>query len=57
MLFGVGGSEIMHFQTWNKAGNATNVTDGDLTFPNLNVGLYPNTGATACRVAIPSKPT
>jgi ferritin-like protein len=32
----IGGSEIMHFQTWHdKAGNAMPLTDGDLTFPDL----------------------
>ena len=32
----IGGSEIMHFQTWHdKAGNAVALTDGDLTFPDL----------------------
>jgi RNA polymerase sigma factor (sigma-70 family) len=31
VLLNIGGSEIMHFQTWHdKAGNATNITDGDL---------------------------
>jgi hypothetical protein len=43
VLLSIGGSEIMHFQTWHdKAGNATNITDGDLTFPNLNLGIDPN---------------
>jgi hypothetical protein len=37
VLLSIGASEIMHFQTWHdKAGNATNITDGDLSFPNLN---------------------
>jgi hypothetical protein len=37
ILLSIGASEIMHFQTWHdKAGNATNITDGDLSFPNLN---------------------
>src|SRR6201998_1171236 len=46
ILLSIGGSEIMHFQTWHdKAGNATNITDGNLTFPNLNAGTDPNTGA------------
>jgi len=32
----IGGSEIMHFQTWHdKAGNAVPLTDGDLIFPDL----------------------
>jgi Ferritin-like domain len=43
VLLSIGGSEIMHFQTWSdKAGNATNITDGALTFPNLNIGVDPN---------------
>jgi hypothetical protein len=46
ILLSIGGSEIMHFQTWHdKAGNAPNITVGDLTFPNLNSGVDPNTGA------------
>lgn len=47
MLLSIGPSEAMHFQTWHdKAGNAPNITDGDLTFPNLNAGIDPNSGAT-----------
>src|SRR5882672_8628715 len=47
VLLSIGPSETMHFQTWqDKAGNAPNITDGDLTFPNLNGGVDPNTGAT-----------
>jgi Ferritin-like domain len=47
VLLSIGGSEIMHFQTWHdKAGNATPLTDGSLTFPDLNKGVDPNTGAT-----------
>jgi Ferritin-like domain len=46
VLLSIGGSEIMHFQTWHdKAGNAPNITVGNLTFPNLNNGVDPNTGA------------
>ena len=42
----------MHFQVWHdKAGNATNITDGNLTFPNLNNGVDPNNGATGSNVA------
>jgi hypothetical protein len=34
----IGGSEIMHFQVWHdKAGNAVELTDGSLTFPNLTL--------------------
>ncbi|MET0512062.1 MAG: ferritin-like domain-containing protein, partial [Thermoleophilaceae bacterium] len=37
ILLSIGGSEIMHFQTWHdKAGNAPPLTDGDLVFPDLN---------------------
>lgn len=46
VLLSIGPSETMHFQTWHdKAGNAPNISDGDLTFPNLNIGVDPNTGA------------
>jgi hypothetical protein len=46
VLLSVGGSEIMHFQVWHdKAGNAPKLTDGDLSFPDLNSGNDPNTGA------------
>jgi hypothetical protein len=52
ILLSIGGSEIAHFQTWHdKAGNATNITDGDLTFPNLNIGVDPNNGSTGTSVA------
>jgi hypothetical protein len=50
VLLSVGQSEAMHFQTWHdKAGNAPNITDGDLTFPNLNAGMDPNTGLTTVK--------
>src|SRR6201993_424705 len=45
--------ESMHFQTWHeKAGNAPPLTDptNNLTFPNLNNGLDPNTGASGAAV-------
>jgi hypothetical protein len=46
ILLSIGGSEIAHFQTWHdKAGNATNITDGNLMFPDLNAGVDPNNGA------------
>jgi len=52
VLLSIGGSEIMHFQVWHdKAGNAANITDGDLTFPDLNAGVDPNTGASGTNVA------
>ncbi len=47
ILLSIGPSETMHFQTWHdKAGNAPQVTDRDLTFPDLNAGIDPNNGAT-----------
>jgi len=52
ILLSIGGSEIAHFQTWHdKAGNAANITDGNLTFPNLNSAVDPNTGASGTSVA------
>jgi hypothetical protein len=45
--------ESMHFQTWHeKAGNAPPLIDptNNLTFPNLNNGLDPNTGASGAGV-------
>ena len=45
--------ESMHFQTWHeKAGNAPPLIDptNNLTFPNLNNGLDPNTGASGTGV-------
>jgi hypothetical protein len=37
ILLSIGGSEIMHFQTWqDKAGNAPALTDGGLVFPDLS---------------------
>jgi hypothetical protein len=52
ILLSIGGSEIAHFQTWqDKAGNATNITDGDLTFPNLNIGVDPNNGSSGANTA------
>src|SRR5580765_5611670 len=52
VLLSIGPSETMHFQTWqDKAGNAPNITDGDLTFPNLNNAIDPNTGASGSAAA------
>jgi hypothetical protein len=52
VLLSIGASEIMHFQTWHdKAGNAPNITDGNLTFPDLNNAVDPNTRATGPNVA------
>jgi Ferritin-like domain len=52
ILLSIGGSEIAHFQTWHdKAGNATNITDGNLTFPNLNIAVDPNNGASGSGIA------
>jgi Ferritin-like domain len=51
ILLSIGGSEIMHFQTWqDKAGNAAQITDGNLTFPVLDGSNDPNTGATGTDV-------
>jgi hypothetical protein len=36
IVLSIGGTEIMHFQTWHdKAGNAVKLTDGALEFPDL----------------------
>jgi hypothetical protein len=52
VLLSIGGSEIMHFQTWqDKAGNAPMLTDGNLSFPDLNAGVDPNTHASGPQVA------
>src|SRR6202023_2711071 len=46
VLLSIGGSEIMHFQVWHdKAGNAPKLTDGNLSFPDLNTGIDPNNGS------------
>jgi hypothetical protein len=47
VLLSIGPSETMHFQVWHdKAGNAPNITDGNLSFPILNGTTDPDTGAT-----------
>jgi hypothetical protein len=47
VLLSIGPSETMHFQVWHdKAGNAPHITDGNLSFPDLNSGIDPNTGKT-----------
>src|SRR6201998_2544374 len=52
ILLRIRGARIAHFQTWHdKAGNATNITDGDLTFPNLNTGVDPNNGSSGTNIA------
>ena len=46
VLLSIGPSETMHFQVWHdKAGNAPNITVGNLSFPDLNNGKDPNTSA------------
>lgn len=48
VLLSIGPSEAMHFQTWqDKAGNALQINDAsqNLSFPDLNSGIDPNTGA------------
>ena len=48
VLLSIGPSETMHFQVWHdKAGNAQILTDGDLSFPDLNSGTDPNPNGTA----------
>jgi Ferritin-like domain len=40
IVLSIGGTEIMHFQTWHdKAGNAIPLTDGDLVFPDLTADI------------------
>ena len=47
VLLSIGPTETMHFQVWHdKAGNAPNISDGNLSFPNLNTNTDPNTGLT-----------
>jgi hypothetical protein len=44
----------MHFQTWqDKAGNAPNITDGNLTFPNLNPQDPAQANATQTNLIMP----
>jgi hypothetical protein len=48
LLISMGPIESMHFQTWHeKAGQVRPITDptNGLTFPDLNCGVDPNTGA------------
>jgi len=48
LLISMGPIESMHFQTWHeKAGQVRPITDptNGLTFPDLNCGIDPNTGA------------
>jgi hypothetical protein len=52
ILLSIGPSETMHFQVWHdKAGNAKVLTDGALSFPDLNSGTNPNGGGTQQEVA------
>ena len=45
VLLSIGPSETMHFQVWHdKVGNAKVLTDGALSFPDLNSGIDPNGG-------------
>jgi hypothetical protein len=53
IVISMGLIESMHFQTWSeKAGNAPPLTDptNGLTFPDLNCGVDPNTGARGAAV-------
>lgn len=57
VLLSIGPSETMHFQVWHdKAGNAPNITDGNLSFPNLNTNKDPNTGLTTVQEGETSTP-
>ena len=54
LLISMGPIESMHFQTWHQvAGSVRPLTDptNGLTFPDLNVGVDPNTGAVGASVA------
>jgi hypothetical protein len=52
ILLSIGPSETMHFQVWHdKAGNAPNITDGNLSFPPLNTGVDPNPSGTSTNPA------
>jgi hypothetical protein len=53
LLISMGPVESMHFQTWHeKAGQVRPITDptNGLTFPDLNSGVDPNTGARGAAV-------
>src|SRR6516225_10994250 len=53
LLISMGPIESMHFQTWHeKAGKVRPMSDptSGLTFPDLNAGLDPNTGASGAGV-------
>jgi hypothetical protein len=53
LLISMGPIESMHFQTWHeKAGQVRPLVDptNGLTFPDLNCGVDPNTGATGAAV-------
>jgi hypothetical protein len=53
LLISMGPIESMHFQTWHeKAGQVRSITDptNGLTFPDLNSGVDPNTGARGAAV-------
>jgi hypothetical protein len=53
LLISMGPIESMHFQTWHeKAGRVRPITDptNGLTFPDLNSGVDPNTGARGAAV-------
>ena len=55
VLLSIGPSETMHFQVWHdKAGNAPNISDGNLSFPNLNGGTDPNTGGSKANDGTPA---
>ena len=58
VLLSIGPSETMHFQVWHdKAGNAPSISDGNLSFPNLNLGVDPNTHSATVQEGNNNPPT
>jgi hypothetical protein len=59
VLLGIGGSEIMHFQTWHdKAGNANNITEAIFLFRiSIWVSIRTILVAPARRLRTSSRPT
>jgi len=58
IVLSIGGTEIMHFQTWHdKAGNAVPLTDGALVFPDLTAAATPPVGESLQSNLIMPEPT
>jgi hypothetical protein len=58
IVLSIGGTEIMHFQTWHdKAGNAIPLTDGALVFPDLTDAATPPVGESLQSNLIMPEPT